>query len=496
MQNAFDIIVIGGGVNGAGIARDAAGRGYSVCLLEKDDFAQATSSASTKLIHGGLRYLEHYAFRLVRESLQERATLQRAAPHIIWPLRFVLPHHKGLRPAWLIRLGLFLYDHIGGKQLVPKSEHVRLDKHPAGRLLKSDYKTGFIYSDCWVEDSRLVVLNAMDAQAKGATVRNRTKLVSAQPQGEGWSVSIETEDGARESISCKMLVNAAGPWAIDILQRSGATQNKAALRLIKGSHLIFDRKMPSEDAFLLQNTDGRITFLIPYEDRYTLVGTTDVDVSGEPGPVDITEDEITYLLEMINPYLDTPFRREDIYASYAGVRPLYDDGSDQAAKANRDYHLEVSHHEDAPLLSIFGGKLTTYRRLAESALEHINATLGKDRSKWTAGAILPGGDFDSQQDLAKQLQSQISDMSDDVALRLVRAYGTKSYQFLGKATKMADLGKQFGYGLSEAELTYLVSDEYAKSAEDVLWRRSKLQLHLTKTQIADVEQWFTKQAKS
>lgn len=490
MKTDFDIVVIGGGVNGAGIARDAAGRGYSVCLLEKDDFAQATSSASTKLIHGGLRYLEHYAFRLVRESLQERATLQRAAPHIIWPLRFVLPHHKGLRPAWLIRLGLFLYDHLGGKQLVPKSEHVRLDAHPAGQLLKTEFKTGFIYSDCWVEDSRLVILNAMDAEARGATVRNRTKLISAQPNDEGWQLTVESADGVETKVTCKMLVNAAGPWAIDILQRSGAAKNAASLRLIKGSHLIFDRKMPSDDAFLLQNTDGRITFLIPYEDRFTLVGTTDVDVSEDAGPVEISETEITYLLDMINPYLDRPFHRDDIYSSYAGVRPLYDDGSDQAAKANRDYHLELTHHQNAPLLSIFGGKLTTYRRLAESALSQINSVFGADRAKWTAKAVLPGGDFDHQNVLASTLQAQVTDMDDAVALRLVRAYGTKSFTFLKDASKMADLGIEFGYGLTEAELNYLVDYEYAMSAEDVLWRRSKLQLHLSQTQIDAVADWF------
>lgn len=287
-----------------------------------------------------------------------------------------------------------------------------------------------------------------------------------------------------------MLVNAAGPWAVDVLQRSGAAKNAAALRLIKGSHLIFDRKMPSEDAFLLQNTDGRITFLIPYEGRFTLVGTTDVDVSGEAGPVDISEAEITYLLDMINPYLDKPFDRSEIYSSYAGVRPLYDDGSDQAAKANRDYHLELTHHDRAPLLSIFGGKLTTYRRLAESALSQINREFGSERPKWTAKAVLPGGDFQSQEGLATALQAQVADMPDDVALRLVRAYGTKSFTFLAGASRMSDLGAAFGYGLSEAELNYLVNYEYAMSAEDVLWRRSKLQLHLTPAQIDAIADWF------
>ena len=495
-QTDFDIVVVGGGVNGAGIARDAAGRGYSVCLVEQNDFGGATSASSTKLIHGGLRYLEHYAFRLVRESLQERAVLQRSAPHIIWPLRFVLPHHKGLRPAWLIRLGLFLYDHIGGKQLVPKSTGVRLHQHPAGQLLKKTFHKGFIYSDCWVEDSRLVILNVMDAEAKGATVKNRTKLVAAQPDNAGWHLDLENAAGAKQSISCRMLVNAAGPWAMDVLQRSGKAKNKADLRLIKGSHLIFDRKMPSDDAFLLQNTDGRITFLIPYEGRFTLVGTTDVDVSDTPGPMDISEDEITYLLDMVNPYLDKPFGRDEIYSSYAGVRPLYDDGSDNAAKANRDYHLDVSYQAGAPLLSIFGGKLTTYRRLAESALERINSVFGTPKKQWTAGAVLPGGDFDNQTGLANILTAQISDMGQDVALRLARAYGTKAQVIIADATSMLDLGKQFGYGLSEAELKYLVAHEYATTAEDVLWRRSKLQLHLTSAQIQEVEAWFEQNARA
>lgn len=509
----FDIVVVGGGINGAGIARDAAGRGYRVCLIEQHDLAQATSSASTKLIHGGLRYLEQYDFGLVRKSLQERDILQRAAPHIIWPMRFILPHHKGLRPAWLIRLGLFLYDHIGGKQLLPKSSHVRVQTHPAGKILTDAFTTAFTYSDYWVEDSRLVVLNAMDAQNKGAEIKTHTKLISAKPRADegqtdekrvGWQLEVQNAKGESEALSCHMLVNAAGPWAMDVLQRSGGGggANQTSLRLIKGSHLIFDRKMPSEDAFLLQNTDGRISFMIPYEGRFTLVGTTDVDVSDRldvldaQGKIDISEAEIDYLLAMVNPYLQDPLSRDIIVASYAGVRPLYDDGSHKAAKANRDYHLEVSHHDGAALLSIFGGKLTTYRRLAESALTQINKhfdTTHPSRTahpSWTANAVLPGGDFESQQQLIDDLQTQISDMPEQVARRLVRAYGTKTYEFVGDATQMQALGRQFGCGLSEAELGYLVAHEYAKSAEDVLWRRSKLQLHLNDTEIAAVEAWL------
>lgn len=490
----YDVVVVGGGINGAGIARDAAGRGYRVCLVEKADFGSATSAASTKLIHGGLRYLEHYAFRLVRESLQERAVLLRAAPHIIWPMRFILPHHGGLRPAWLIRLGLWLYDHLGGKQPVPKSTFLRFKSHPAGTFLSTDFPTGFAYSDCWVEDSRLVVLNVMDAHARGADVANRTQLIAAQRIAGRWHLQLEDSAGQRE-ITSRLLVNAAGPWGMDVLQRTGQASNKAKLRLIKGSHLIINKKLPSDEAYLLQNTDGRITFLIPYEGRFTLVGTTDVDYQGLPEKIDISEDEKRYLLEMINPYLQQPVQEADIVASYAGVRPLYDDGSDQAAKANRDYHLELDTAKGAGLLNVFGGKLTTYRRLAESALDHINRYFGETKDRWTAEAGLPGGDFAvlGQDGLAAKLRAQIPDMPAAVALRLVRAYGTNCAIFLGDAKKMADLGTDFGYGLSEAELRYLIQYEYAQTAEDVLTRRSKLYLHLAANQQEAVARWMDSQ---
>ena len=492
-QTEFDIVVIGGGINGTGIARDAAGRGYTVCLLEQGDLAQATSSASTKLIHGGLRYLEHYAFRLVRESVQERAVLQGMAPHIIWPMRFILPHHKGLRPGWLIRLGLFIYDHIGGRRSVPASTSVQLRAHPAGAVLSDSFTTAFAYSDCWVEDSRLVVLNAVDANRHGAEIRTHTTLISAQPDNNGWRLNLQTQDGRQQTISARLLVNAAGPWAVDVLHRAGLLDNQASLRLIKGSHLILDKKLPSEDAFLLQNTDGRITFMIPYEGRFTLVGTTDVDLdmSGLTGKLDISDDEADYLLNTINSYLRIPVSQTDIVASYAGVRPLFDDGSGQAAKANRDYHLKLDRYADAPLLSVFGGKLTTYRRLAESALGKINSALGEIRPNWTATAPLPGGDFASQSALLIQLQDKIRDISDAVALRLVRAYGTEVFSFVGTASCMADLGEQFGCGLSEAELRYLMKEEYALTADDILMRRSKLYLHLSNAQKQKLVSWLS-----
>ena len=492
-QTGFDIVVIGGGINGTGIVRDAAGRGYKVCLLEQGDLAQATSSASTKLIHGGLRYLEHYAFRLVRESLQERAVLQGLAPHIIWPMRFILPHHKGLRPGWLIRLGLFIYDHLGGRRSVPASKPVRLKTHPAGAVLSDKFTTAFAYSDCWVEDSRLVVLNAVDAHQRGAEIRTRTKLVSARPDDKGWQLAVQTQDGQTQTLTTRLLVNAAGPWAVDVQHRTGFLGNQASLRLIKGSHLILDRQLPSEDAFLLQNTDGRITFMIPYEGRFTLIGTTDVDldISQLNEQLEISEDEIEYLLSTINSYLHTPVSRRDIVASYAGVRPLFDDGTGQAAKANRDYHLKLERCAEAPLLSVFGGKLTTYRRLAESAMMTINSAFGETRPHWTATAPLPGGDFTYVDELLVQLKEKISDISDEAALRLVRAYGTKLFSFTGTASCMADLGEQFGCGLSEAELHYLMAHEYALSAEDILKRRSKLYLHLSPAQKDKLKSWLS-----
>ena len=492
----YDLVVIGGGINGAGIARDAAGRGYRVCLVEKSDFGSATSAASTKLIHGGLRYLEHYAFRLVRESLQERAVLLKMAPHIIWPMRFILPHHKGLRPAWLIRLGLWLYDHLGGPQPVPKSAFLRFKSHPASRFIKPDFATGFAYSDCWVEDSRLVVLNLKDAERLGADVFNRTQLVSAKAEHDIWQLELAGQ-GSSRTITSKMIVNAAGPWGMDVLQRlddgqASSNHSSAKLRLIKGSHIIINRQLPSDEAYLLQNADGRITFLIPYEGQFTLVGTTDVDYHELPETIDISSDEINYLMEMVNPYLQTPITSDEIVASYAGVRPLYDDGKGQAAKANRDYHLELDDRYGARLLNVFGGKLTTYRRLAESALKHINKAFERAPDRWTASSFLPGGDFADldQQSLARQLQQKIADMPDKVALRLVRAYGTEAQGLIGSANKMSDLGTDFGYGLTEAELRYLVDVEYAMTGEDILYRRSKLYLHLDNTAQAQVADWL------
>ena len=487
----YDIAIIGAGINGAGIARDAAGRGYKVCLIEKGDPGQATSSASTKLIHGGLRYLEHYAFRLVGEALAERDRLLSAAPHIIWPLRFVLPHHKGLRPQWLIRLGLFIYDHLGGTSRLAKSRKLNFARTGLSGFLKSEFVTGFVYSDCWVEDSRLVILNVMDAQARGADIRIRTTCSQARVKGGVWALDLK-DDHSDSTIQARMVVNAGGPWALDVDQRVGKSDNLSSLRLIKGSHLILKRKMPTQDAFLIQNTDGRITFMIPYEQEFTLLGTTDVDVNDDPGQLAISEDEIEYLIEMANLYLAQPISRDDIAASYAGVRPLYDDGKGDAAKANRDYHLKQTIQDGLPLLSIYGGKLTTYRKLAEAALKEINTALGENRPAWTADAVLPGGDFGAKtaEELADALCAQISDMPYKVALRLVRAYGTSVSEVTSGASDMADLGLDFGAGLTEAEARYLAAHEFARRPDDVLYRRSKLYLHLDDTQIQSFRRWW------
>ena len=407
--------------------------------------------------------------------------------------RFILPHHKGLRPGWLIRLGLFIYDHLGGRRGLPASGRIGLKTHPAGTVLSSAFSTAFIYSDCWVEDSLLVVLNAVDASRRGAVIRTRTKLVSAEAKDGHWQLITQPESGPPEEVSCRMLVNAAGPWAADILHRTGTQNNKAALRLIKGSHLIVNRQLPTQDAFLLQNSDGRITFLIPYEDRFTLIGTTDVDVqmSELSSQMTITDTETEYLLKTINGYLKTHVSRSEIVASYAGVRPLYDDGSGQAAKANRDYHLEASEQDGAPLLSVFGGKLTTYRRLAETALKEINAVLNETRPAWTAHVPLPGGDFTRPAVLEDRLKAQISDMPEQVARRLVRAYGTDVFTLAADATCLADLGQSFGEGLSEAELRYMMAHEYARTADDILMRRSKLYLHLTDKQKQHLDSWLS-----
>jgi glycerol-3-phosphate dehydrogenase len=485
-----DIFIAGGGINGCGIARDAVGRGYTVFLAEMNDLASGTSSGSTKLIHGGLRYLEHYEFRLVREALMEREILWSMAPHIIWPLRFVLPLHKDMRPGWLIRLGLFLYDHIGGRKALPATKMLELKQDPAGRPLKERFSRAFEYSDCWVNDARLVVLNARDAADRGAIIRTRTKVVSARRENGLWSVEIEdARSGARETVRARLFVNAAGPW-VDKLLQTAAGSNARNVRLVQGSHIVIRKKFTDSRAYFFQNNDGRIFFAIPYEEDYTLIGTTDQDYKGDPAGVKITDAEIDYLCAGASEYFREPVTRADMVWSYSGVRPLYDDGASKAQEATRDYVLKSEGNPGEPqLINVFGGKITTYRRLAESMLEKIEAALGAKGKPWTQGATLPGGGFEKTgfDALLSKLKSQYPFLSETHAKRLVRLYGTRATTVLGKASSMADLGRNFGADLTEAEVRYLMGEEWAVEPEDVLWRRTKLGLKLDAADVQELD---------
>ena len=475
-----DLIVIGGGVNGCGIARDAAGRGLKVCLVEKGDLASGTSSASTKLIHGGLRYLEHYEFRLVREALIERETLLRSAPHIIWPLRFVLPHHRGMRPSPLLRLGLFLYDHLGGREILPGTRTVDLRSDGTGRPLKDEFRLAYEYSDCWVEDARLVVLCARQAAAHGADIRPRTRCTAARRRDGAWDVEIETRDGGREHLAGRALINAAGPWVSDVLGKVAEGRPADRIRLVKGSHIVVDRLYDHDRCYIIQNRDGRICFIIPYEGKYSLIGTTDEDYAGEPGRPEITPREVEYLTSAASEYLKRPVTGDMVRWSYAGIRPLFDDGATKAQEATRDYVLKLDGSDDrAPLLSVFGGKITTFRRLAEAVLEKLEPWFPGMKRPWTGTATLPGGDFahDAFDAVVSDLGRKHAFLGPGAARRLVRAYGTDAWRLLDGARSEADMGRSFGL-LSEREVDYLVTNEWAETAEDILWRRSKLGLHL------------------
>lgn len=493
--DTFDLLIIGGGINGAGIARDAAGRGLRVLLCEQDDLGGATSSASTKLIHGGLRYLEYYEFKLVREALREREVLLRLAPHIIWPLRFVLPHDVGQRPAWMIRLGLFLYDHLGGRQQLPRSRSLDLRQDAAGEPLKPEFRRAFEYSDCWVEDARLVVLNARDAAERGAEILVRTRSASARRIEGGWEVSLVEEAGRQRRVLARALVNAAGPWVSKVLHAVLGNPRPVALRLVKGSHIIVPRLHEHERAYIFQNPDGRIVFAIPYERRFTLIGTTDVPFDGDPAAVQITREEIDYLCTAINRYLKRSIAPEDVVWSYAGVRPLYDDHQISASAITRDYVFDLDRGEGegaAPLLSVFGGKITTYRKLAEHALERLLPLLGKAGAPWTASVPLPGGDMPDAdfQGFLEQKLRHYPQFPSALLKRWLRAYGTRTERLLDGRRDLGALGEDFGGGLYEAELDYLRREEWAGRAEDVLWRRSKLGLHLPVGAAERVARWF------
>lgn len=500
---AFDLLVVGGGINGVGIARDAQGRGLKVCLVEQDDLAAHTSSAATKLIHGGLRYLEYYEFRLVREALLERERLLGIAPHIIWPMRFVLPHIPSLRPRWLLRLGLFVYDHIGARKRLPSSKSVRLRNRPLGEPLQSHLDHGFMYSDCWVQDSRLVVLNAMDAAERGAKILTRTRLLSASREGARWRVSCEdTQSGKRCDLTARAIANAAGAWVGQVARDRLNAPSSKHVRLIKGSHIIVPRMYVGDHAYFLQNPDGRIEFVIPYEHEYTLIGTTDVPFTGDPSDVRISPEEVNYLCESINRYFKKQLTPRDVVWSYAGVRPLYDDEATSAAAVTRDYELEVSGSDnEAVLLSVFGGKITTYRKLAEHAMEKLQPLIGGSTETWTDTVPLPGGDIPHSRKpdedflrFTAHTRMRWPFLAEPMARRLARAYGTRVANILGNAKSLDDLGEDFGGGLARAEVDYLRDYEWARTSGDILWRRSKLGLHTPKDTSEKLDRYLARTA--
>ncbi|UIP28052.1 glycerol-3-phosphate dehydrogenase [Photobacterium sp. TLY01] len=489
----LDIIVVGGGINGAGIAADAAGRGLKVALFEADDFASATSSASSKLIHGGLRYLEHYEFRLVGEALAEREVLLRKIPHIARPMRFRLPHRPHLRPAWMIRAGLFLYDHLGKRTTLPASEGLRFG---ADSALVPEITRGFEYSDCWVDDARLVILNAMETAARGGEVRNRCRVEKAERDGELWQVTVlDCQTGERFIRRSHALVNAAGPWVKTFFDTSLDTPSPRNIRLIKGSHIVVPRVHDEPQAYILQNEDNRIVFVIPYLDRFSIVGTTDVEYHGDPRKVAIDEDEIRYLLKVYNDHFKHKLQRQDVVWTYSGVRPLCDDESDSPQAVTRDYTLELEQEgSQPPLLSVFGGKLTTYRKLAESALRKLAPFFPNMGPAWTAQACLPGGEtgFDRER-LSADLRTRFSWMSEFSADRMATNYGIMSWQILEGVSSEAEMGLHFGEGLYARELDYLMSREFVVSADDALWRRSKLGLYLSAEQQQAVADYIASQ---
>lgn len=494
MSEPYDLFIIGGGVNGCGIARDAAGRGLTVCLAEMGDLAGATSSASTKLFHGGLRYLEYYEFRLVREALIERETLLRAMPHISWPMRFVLPHHRALRPWWLIRLGLFLYDNLGGRKILPGTSTLDLRRAPEGAPLKDRFTRAFEYSDCWVEDARLVVLNARDAAERGARILTRAKVVRAERADGLWRVTVE-EGGRERTMQARALINAGGPWVADVVAEVAHRDSSEKVRLVRGSHIVTRRLFDHDKCYFFQGGDGRIIFAIPYETDFTLIGTTEEAHDGSPRDAVCTPSERAYLCRLASEYFARPVTEDDIVWTYSGVRPLYDDGASSATAATRDYVLSLD-DAGAPMLNVFGGKITTYRRLAEGALAKLARFFPAAGGAWTAGVPLPGGDFpvDGVDILVEELGRAYPFLTPAWARRLVRAYGSEAREILGGATAAADLGRDFGATLSEAEVRWMIEREFARTAEDVIWRRSKTGLRLDAGQVAALEAFMAAEA--
>lgn len=492
-SNKFDVVVVGGGVNGTGIAMDAAGRGLKVLLCEMNDLASATSSSSSKLIHGGLRYLEHYEFRLVREALAERESLLRNSPHIMWPMRFRLPHRPHLRPAWMIRTGLFLYDHLAKREILPGSRLIKFDEKDP---LKSDITKGFEYSDGWVDDARLVVLTAKKAQECGATILTRTKCINAERGTESWDVSLQDmNDDSVHHVTANVIVNASGPWVSSLFSESLSMKAPKTIRMVKGSHIVVPRLNRETEAYILQNEDERIVFVIPYEDEFSLVGTTDVDYEGDPKKAKISPEETEYLLDIVNAHFKRQLTENDVVWSYSGVRPLMDDEEGDAKKASRDYSFEVSREKDkAPVISVFGGKITTYRKLAEAATDKLCQFFPQARGPWTKRGTLPGGDFENHDTLEARLSAEYRWLPEAAYSRYVRTYGTKAYDFLGDAKSIHDLGYRFAGTLYEREVEYLIRHEWAMTSEDILWRRTKQGLYATEGEVLELERYLSAQA--
>ena len=531
----FDLVVIGGGINGTGVARDAAGRGLSVLLCEKDDLAQATSSSSTKLIHGGLRYLEFFHFKLVRESLREREILLKSMPHIIWPLRFTLPHHRGLRPSWLLRLGLFIYDHMGGRKLLPPTKKINLKKHKTGIPLKDKFSIGFEYSDCWVEDSRMVALNASDAKNNGAVIKTRTTFERATRNNDVWDIILDSQNGNKQKITSSAIVNCSGPWVTSVIESNLQQKNSTETRLIKGSHIITKKLFDNDSNYIFQNSDGRIIFAIPYETDFTLIGTTDIEYEGDPNKAKCSLEEKKYLIESISEYLDVQVDINDIVHTYSGVRPLFNDNKSvmnksiidiggellvvsqftlhaqtkkgnrpsyinaakgdkaEAQNVTRDYVIKAdSNNGKTPLISVFGGKITTYRILAEKVIDELKPYFKNIKNNWTKDSYLPGGNFDPNEvsKLVNSILDKYNFIDEKWAIRLVKAYGTNAIDILNESNTVEDLGINFGWNLTEKEVLWLINMEFAKSAEDILWRRSKLGLRFSDDQVKYLENWL------
>lgn len=499
----YDLFVIGGGVNGAGIARDASGRGLSVVLCEKDDLAQGTSSRSGKLVHGGLRYLEYYEFRLVREALIEREVLLNSASHIIWPMRFVLPHNPSDRPAWLVRLGLFLYDHLGGRKRLPGTRTLNLRTAPEGAFIKPQYTKGFEYSDCWVDDSRLVLLNALDAQNRGAQVYTRTACTSLRRENGLWEVEMTSRKGSngvvtseKTRIRAKAIVNTAGPWVNDIIGRVAGFNSARNVRLVKGSHIIVRKFWEGRQAYLMQNSDKRVIFVNPYENDLALIGTTDIPYEGKPEDVKVDDTEIAYLLKAVNRYFKQQLTEADIVHAFSGVRPLYDDNAENPSAVTRDYIFEVDDvNGQAPLLSVFGGKITTFRKLSEHALDKLKPFFPSMPGGWTANGFLPGGDIanaDFEQFLA-DMKARYPWLPQDLCKHYARLYGTRAHDLIGAAQSVQDLGAAFGPLLREREALFLKETEWAMTADDILNRRTKHALHMTDGECDAFTRWFETQ---